>query len=522
MSSFDSNRTHRSLPRSPDLGHLRDEAKSLKKSCVSGDAGALAFVDFHLGKTTSDVKLADAQFALARSYGFKSWARLKAYVEAQARSPEERGALLLDALFGDNQALLQELYDRRDSLPSSDFFIAAALGNIGIVESMLAADPAWASRIGGPKQTQAITYAAYARFGLIDDAYSARQQQVVALLLAHGADPNSFVREESRGKDTGRLSALYGCCRQPGNAAIAKLLLDAGASTDDGESLYHSSELSDTRCLELLFAAGVPQPDREYCIRRALDFDNAEALSLYLSNGTNPNHLDWALFRNRSLRIIQLLVEHGADLNRPCEDYWLLKRIEGLTPVQVAERAGNVAATSHLLEKGATDNRTPQDRLIGACARADEEATHRILREHPNVVQTLTERDHSNISTCARESRLKSVQLMLEVGFDIEARADDLDATALHYAATNGDASMIKLLLEHRARRDTKHKYGGAPLDTAVYCAASFRSEPGHYAESVRLLLEAGDKATDEDLRFAVEHDLDDVADVLKAHGATL
>jgi ankyrin repeat protein len=200
----------------------------------------------------------------------------------------------------------------------------------------------------------------------------------------------------------------------------------------------------------------------------------------------------------------------------------LLKRIEGLTPVQVAERAGNVAAVSYLLEKGAMDNRTPGDRLIGACARADEDAAHRILREHPNVVRTLTERDHSNFAARARESRLKSVQLMLDVGFDIEARADDLDATALHYAATNGDASMIKLLLEHHARRDVKHKYGGKPLDTAVYCAASFRSEPGHYAESVRLLLEAGDEATEDDLRFALEHDLDDVAEVLKAHGASL
>lgn len=522
MPSFDSDHAYRSLPRSPDLGHLRDEAKSLKKICASGDSGGIAFVDFHLGRATTAVKLADAQFALARSYGFRSWARLKAFVEAQSRSPEERGALMLQSLFTDNHALLQELYDRRESLPASDFFVATALGNVAVVETMLAADSAWASGVGGPMQTQAITYAAYARFGLMDDSYSQRQQRVVALLLSHGADPNSSVQEESRGKDTGRLSALYGCCRQPGNAAIAKLLLDAGASTDDGESLYHASELSDTRCLEMLFAAGVPEPDREFCIRRALDFENANAIAVYLRNGTNPNHLDWALFRNRSLRIIELLVEHGADLNRHCEDYWLLKRIHGLTPVQVAERAGAVEVVSYLLEKGATDNRTPRDRLIGACARADEDAARRILREHPNVVRTLTERDHSNIAACARESRLKSVQLMLDIGFDIETRADDLDATALHYAATNGDVPMVKLLLAHRARFDVRHKYGGTPLGTAVYCAANHRSEEGCYVEAVRLLTEAGDKATNDDLMFALEHDLDDLADVLKKQGVSL
>ena len=518
MPSFDSARAYRSLPLSPDLGHLRDEAKSLKKRCDSADASAIAFVDFHRGESAGAVKLADAQFAVARSYGFKSWARLKAFVEAQSRSPEERGALLLKSLFYGNHALLRELYERRESLPASDFFVAATLGNVAIVESMLAADAAWASRVGGPMQTQAITYASYARFGQMDDSYSLRQQRVVTLLLAHGADPNSFVTAESGG----RLSALYGCCRQPGNPPIAKLLLDAGASTDDGESLYHASELSDTSCLEMLFAAGVPEKDREFCIRRVLDSENASALAVYLRNGTNPNHLDWALFRNRSLKIIELLVEHGADLNRQTDGYWLLERIRGLTPVQVAERAGAVEAVSYLLKKGATDNRTPQDRLIGACARADKEAAQRILREHPNVVQTFTARDHGNIATCARQSRLQAVQLMLDVGFDIEARTDDLDATALLYAATNGDAPMVKLLLARGARIDVKHKYEGSPLASAVFCAANFREETGDYAEAVRLLLEAGDQATDDDLRWALEHDLDDIAEVLKRYGASL
>jgi hypothetical protein len=33
-------------------------------------------------------------------------------------------------------------------------------------------------------------------------------------------------------------------------------------------------------------------------------------------------------------------------------------------------------------------------------------------------------------------------------------------------------------------------------MSTAVYCAANFRNEEGRYAEAVRLLVEAGDKAT--------------------------
>jgi hypothetical protein len=43
MRSFDSDHPYRSLPRSPDLGHLRDEAKALKRICASGDPTAIAF-----------------------------------------------------------------------------------------------------------------------------------------------------------------------------------------------------------------------------------------------------------------------------------------------------------------------------------------------------------------------------------------------------------------------------------------------------------------------------------------------
>lgn len=451
------------------------------------------------------------------------WPRLKAFVEAQSVPAHERGALLLRTLFNDNFALLEELYARRESLPANNIFIAAALGDVATVESLLAANPACAMQMGGPLQTQAVTYAAYARFSVLDESYLDRQRQIVALLLAHGADPNSFVTEQSHGNEgDGRLSALYGCCRQPGNPTIAKLLLDAGASPNDGESLYHASELRDPRCLELLFAAGVKDADRDYCIRRALDHENPDVLGVYLKNGADPNHLDYALFRNRSLPVIEQLVEHGADLNRLCDDFWLLERIRELKPIQIAERAGRADAVSYLLSKGADDVRTPRDRLIGACAREEEQAVSAILREHPDIARTLTERDHSNISTLARAGQLRSVELMLDAGFNIDARADDLDATGLHYAASNGDVPMARLLLARGARLDLKHKYGGTPLATAIHCAAHFPNPGGSYAETVRLLAKAGELVTGEQLKFAIENSLNDIADVLKSHGTSL
>jgi ankyrin repeat protein len=533
------------LPRSPDLAHLRDEAKTLKKRTAAGDPEAIAFVEFHVGgasarsapatgapaaqsasipspgKFSGPIKLADVQFALARAYGFKSWPRLKAFVEAQAHTPAERGDLLLKELFGDNWPLRQELYERRAELPADNIFVAAVLGNVAAVESLLAADPTLAQRVGGPKKTQAITYAAHARFFLVDDTYLTRQQRIIELLLANGADPNSAAPNED-GDGRGRLSALYGCCRQPGNPAVAKMLLDAGANPDDGESLYHSSELADTTCLELVLAAGVPDQHREFCIVRALDEENPAAVAVYLKYGTNPNHLHWALFRQRSLAVIQLLVEHGADVNEICKKHWLLGRIEGLTPVQVAERAGSSEIVQYLLAHGATDNRTPADRLIGACWRQDLDAVRTILEEHPGVVASMTSREHSNVATAARAGRLKVVQLMLDAGLDMEVPADDLNATGLLYAATTGDAPMVEMFLRRGARIDVKHSYGGQPLGSAIYCAAHFNPDRTTYAKTVRLLLDAGCVPRAKDLELALEHHLDDIVDVLKEHGTSL
>ena len=68
--STDPHGTPRPLPDRPNLRHLKDQAKELLK------AGAAA-------------SLAEAQFQIARLYGFASWPKLKAHVE----SVEETGQL---------------------------------------------------------------------------------------------------------------------------------------------------------------------------------------------------------------------------------------------------------------------------------------------------------------------------------------------------------------------------------------------------------------------------------------------
>ena len=67
------------LPVNPNLEHLRSQAKSLLKLARAGDQVAL---ERFQSVTSSELKLSDAQFVIAREYGFSSWAQLKRHVAA--------------------------------------------------------------------------------------------------------------------------------------------------------------------------------------------------------------------------------------------------------------------------------------------------------------------------------------------------------------------------------------------------------------------------------------------------------
>jgi hypothetical protein len=73
------------LPDHADLSPLRNQAQDLLKQARRADAEALEHLrEFHphydrLARTGA--KLADAQLAIARSYGFPSWPKLKAHLE---------------------------------------------------------------------------------------------------------------------------------------------------------------------------------------------------------------------------------------------------------------------------------------------------------------------------------------------------------------------------------------------------------------------------------------------------------
>jgi ankyrin repeat protein len=66
----------------PDLEQLKHQAKELLRGFSTGDAKAVAEVHAHYrAAVASKFALHDAQLVLARSYGFDSWSKLKAFVD---------------------------------------------------------------------------------------------------------------------------------------------------------------------------------------------------------------------------------------------------------------------------------------------------------------------------------------------------------------------------------------------------------------------------------------------------------
>lgn len=76
------------LPQAANLEHLKAQAKALAKALRKAEPDALQRLVLtlpSLAATPERLKLADVQWLLAREYGFPSWPKLKAFVEAQGQ-----------------------------------------------------------------------------------------------------------------------------------------------------------------------------------------------------------------------------------------------------------------------------------------------------------------------------------------------------------------------------------------------------------------------------------------------------
>lgn len=510
------------MDRSPDrlnLDHLKKQAKDLIRLYRERDAAATARFRAALpaaaghsdeGISSLQLRLHDAQSCIAREHGFASWSDLKRYVEVQVAARSERSVRILhwaQLLYsGDvsgtiNRAnphvALRMLADDPE-LVADDPYLACAVGDESALRRATEADPTWVSRPGGPLRLPPLVAVAHSSLLRMDE-FRMRLHRCAQRLISDRADVNQPIFSRwppgSLDKPDQRypLSALYGAAGANHDAVLTKLLLDAGANPNDGESLYHS--LENPECTRLLLEHGARIAESN-AIYRAIDLEDDAALKLLLQHGGDPNEparnapltdwgspLAWAIYRRRP-RHAKALLEAGADASRPTAD--------GVSPYRLALQFGLSDVSDLLRAHSDAPGISEEERFIAACARGDETAARALQARRPDLPASLSPKQLRLLPDMAAAGADDAVKVMVRLGWPVAVRGGDWDASALNHAVFRGNAGLTRFLLEHGAEWTEQHGHGDNACGTLGWASCNEPIEGGDWVGCARALRDHG------------------------------
>jgi len=302
-----------SLPAPPNLEQLRKQAKDLLRA---GDPGAAARVAAHQPGAPAVPTLAVARLAVARDYGFPSWARLRAYVErAAAHGP----GLGLEHAYHDD---IDYYADRAEGLrASARDGTPAALEAFTIIDAPLMLAGArrvlahqhgfgsWAAlqrHVTGLRDSGEPFARAYRAVEDRDlDALRVQLDRFADLVAAHGTNGNDLL---------GMAGAKHA-------VGLTALLLERGAdpasANAHGWTALHQAAYSDQpRLARILLAAGAPvdasaRGDGGTPLVVALFWGNTATAELLAEHGTPPGNLRVAAGLGRVEEIERLVGPDG-------------------------------------------------------------------------------------------------------------------------------------------------------------------------------------------------------------------
>ena len=361
---------------------------------------------------------------------------------------------------------------------------ASVLGDAGAVRRHLAADPAGAVAIDDERGWPPLLYACYSRWHQIDPGRAPGLAEVVRLLLAAGAVANT--------NDGGRprfRSALKGSV-ELNTPEITEALLAAGANPDLGQPLADAAGHPDLRCLRLLLSSGA-RVAGTWAIGSAVFNDQPGAATLLLAalaagGGRAADAATEALpeaATTASFPVVAALLDAGADPQARGDD--------GVSALRLAVRAGKAETAARLRALGAVEDGTDVDRFLGACLNGDRPAAEGLLAGHPDLPSRMTDEDRSVICDAAASRPAQTLALMLDLGFDPDARR--FGERPLHGAAYHGNAPAVRLLLAAGAEVDARDaRFDATPLAFATVGSGEQAGQPGDWTETVRLLIDVG------------------------------
>ncbi len=367
-------------------------------------------------------------------------------------------------------------------------WLAALAGDPEALSALIAANPSCADRQDEVQGTRPLVACALSRVHRINPARSDGLLQCAVLLLAAGADPNTW---SSMPCDTvgQRRSALRSAIEGAGFPSLVELLLDHGASLEDSGALAAAAAQAEPRYLEILLERGA-DPSQAPVLQAAIRGQHPENITLLLARGADPRLVDeqlrspvhWACELERSPEIVAKLLDAGADLDA--------QESRGLSPLRLATRLGCVGLSDLLLARGAVAELDQVDTFYGLCSRGLSDMALTVLSTHPELFDRVSDREESMLIDAIAKDKRSAVRAMIEVGFSVEsAPAGD---QPLHVAARYGRSELLYQLLDAGAPLRARNLDDRTPLDLAVRGAESPRYDSGNYIETVRILVEAG------------------------------
>jgi ankyrin repeat protein len=476
------------LPARPNLGHLRREARDLLRAAQAGDPAAAG----RIRAVSMAPTLASAQLALAREYGFTSWARLKAQVDARTTDLARQVEAFSEASIRDWTGRAARMLAAHPELAGYSFATAVIVGDADRVRAEITRDPGLATRVDARSGWTPLHAACASRWHRLDPARAGGLLAVARLLLDAGADPTG-----AAGPRTG-WTPLRCAVAGAANPPIVALLLERGAVPDDSALYLAGFGGDDHESLRLLCHAGDVAGLARMALAAPVSLNDTEGVRLLLAAGADPRryHDDdgepasaayEAVRSGCSAELIELLLAHGAEPDRPGRD--------GRSPYTLATVQGRADVADLLRRYGAADDTTDTDRFLAACQHADRAAVQEHLSQDPGLPGRLGEAQQAAALIRAAEAgRNEALRLMLDLGFDVGGGGDSGN-TALHAAAYSGSADAVRLLLDRGADLEARDAtWDGTPLDWAAVGSGerpATNPRPDWIA-AVRVLLEAG------------------------------
>jgi ankyrin repeat protein len=510
------------LPVRVDLDQLRRQAKDLLRAARDGDEMAAA----RIRSVSHELTLTAARLAIAREHGFSSWVQLRDEVNARRSGLDDLARAFCDASVRDWTGRAIRMLGANPEIATHGLAVAIVLGDVERVRTELEDDPAAVTRPDARTGWTALHLACGSRWHRLDPVRAAGVTEVAQLLLDGGASPTGATGNGS----TPLRCAVAGIA----NPAVVRLLLERGAVPDDHDVYLACFGDDAHESLRLLLGS---MPRRALAETTALaapiSTGDTEGVRLLLAAGADPRrpspaelygsgHEDWpdwppvhaAIQSDCPIGLVRLLLEAGADPNATGPD--------DRTPHQLAARRGRADLARLVRSFGGDPSSNEVDLFLSACLNADRPAALRALDEKRVRQDVLGEDDYAVLLRAAEVGNSAAVELMLDLGFPIEARGDD-GGTPLHVAAYNGSVDVARLLLARGADLHARDStWDDNPLGWALVGSGEHpkRNADADWVATVQALLDAG--ASLDGVRLSPDDPKPpsaEVAELLRAHG---